>query len=89
MKQKPKINYTKSENAEVFFGYLKTVIFNLAHFCMYRFIYIHDLNEKIFCNFFKNDDSQAFLKIYFCFQNFMLLTSTKIDIFCRGDWEYV
>ena len=40
--------------------------------------------KKIFCNFFKNDDGQAFSKIYVCFQNFMLPTATKIDLFCRG-----
>ena len=25
--------------------------------------------KKIFCNFFKDDDGQAFSKIYVCFQN--------------------
>ena len=43
--------------------------------------------KKIFCNFFKNDDGQAFSKIYVCFQNFMLPTATKIDLFCRGASE--
>ena len=44
--------------------------------------------QRIFCNFFKNDDGQAFSIIYVCFQNFMLPTATKIDLFCRGGLLY-